>query len=249
MTGRTLARRFLSASPHPLLASMHLDLTDTTVVVTGVLGRLGRVLSQRLLSYGATVAGVDARLADRFVDSDRLHLFEADLADEAAVAEVFGTLAERLGPLDACIHTVGMWAGAPFEATTLEDWETMLRVNLTSTFLCFREAVRQLRSAGKGGRLVAIAAKQGAEGGVAEQAAYSASKAGVVRLVEAVAAEYAGDGITAAAVAPSMILFGGEDAATQGVSAERVADLCAYLASEAGTAHTGTVVRAYGSLL
>src|SRR5690606_29863362 len=115
---------------------------------------------------------------------------------------------------------------------------------LTSTFLCFRAAVRLMQADRSGGRLVAIASRQGADGGVAEQAAYSASKAGVVRLVEAVAAEYAGTGITAAAVAPSTILFGGAGA---GVPAEQVAALCAYLCSDDGAAHAGTVVRAFGS--
>jgi NAD(P)-dependent dehydrogenase (short-subunit alcohol dehydrogenase family) len=119
----------------------------------------------------------------------------------------------------------------------------VLSVNLTSTFLCFREGVRHFRRHG-GGRLVALASRQGAEGGVPEQAAYAASKAGVIRLVEATAKEYGGEGISASAVAPSMILFGGQQG--KGVSAERIAGLCAYLASEAGAIHTGTVLRAYG---
>ncbi|MDX1531885.1 MAG: SDR family NAD(P)-dependent oxidoreductase [Rhodothermales bacterium] len=227
---------------------MTLDLSGSTVVATGAFGRLGRILARRLVEAGATVAGLDARAADPFVDSDRLHLYRADLIDEAAVADVFERVRRDLGTPDAVVHTVGMWAGSPFAETALEAWETVLRVNLTSTFLCFREAVRQFRQANKPGRLVAVASQQGAEGGVPEQAAYSASKAGVVRLVEAVAAEHAEAGITAAAVAPSMILFGEEEGDAKGVSAERIADLCAYLASEEGAVHSGTVVRAYGTL-
>lgn len=223
---------------------MFSNLSGKTIVLTGAFGRLGRILTRRLLADGATVAGLDARSADPVVASDRLHLFKADLSDEESVAAAFAQVEDEVGPADGLVHTVGMWSGQPFAETALEDWETMLRVNLTSTFLCFRAAVRQME--GKGGRLVAIASKQGADRGVAEQAAYSASKAGVVRLVEAVAAEYAGTGITAAAVAPSTILFEGSG---DGVPAEQIAAFCAYLCSDEGSAHNGTVVRAFGPTL
>lgn len=220
---------------------MPTDLTGRTIVLTGAFGRLGRILTRTLLDAGAAVAGIDARAADPVADSDRLHLFKADLGSEETVAEVFDEVEEAVGAPDALVHTVGMWAGTPFAETTLEDWEKMLRVNLTSAFLCFREAVRHMDD---GGRLVGIASKQGADRGVAEQAAYSASKAGIVRLVEAIADEYDGR-ITAAAVAPSAILFGNDG---DGVPAQRIADLCAMLCSDEGAAHNGTVLRAYGTI-
>ena len=214
-------------------------------MLTGAFGRLGRILTRTLLDAGAVVAGIDARAADPVVASSRLHLFKADLSSEKEVAEAFDRIAEEVGRPDALVHTVGMWDGGPFAQTSLEDWETMLRVNLTSAFLCFREAVRRAEANRSGSmRLVGIASKQGADRGVAEQAAYSASKAGVVRLVEAVAAEY-GERITAAAVAPSAILFGGDG---EGVPAEEIARLCAMLCSDAGADHNGDVLRAYGTL-
>ena len=219
---------------------MSADLDGKTVILTGAFGRLGRILTRTLLEAGATVAAIDARAADPVVSSNRLHLFKADLSSEDAVADVFDRIDEEIGVPDALVHTVGMWGGTPFADTSLDDWETMLRVNLTSTFLCFREAVRHMKT----GRLVGIASKQGADHGVAEQAAYSASKAGVVRLVEAVADEYDGR-ITAAAVAPSAILFGSDG---EGVPSERIAELCAMLCSDEGAEHNGTVVRAYGTL-
>lgn len=228
---------------------MNIDLSGIPVVLTGAAGRLGRVLTRRLLEAGAVVAAVDAHAAQPAEEADRLRFYGADVTDERAVAEAFGRIREEVGVPSALVHTVGMWAGAPLAETALSDWETVLRVNLTSTFLCFREAVRQMRQAGQGGRLVAIASRQGADGGVAEQAAYSASKAGVVRLVEATTAEHAAHGITAAAVAPSMILFGEEGESARGVPAQRVADLCAYLCAEGGAVHNGAVLRAYGSWL
>lgn len=218
-------------------------LENAVVALTGAGGRLGSVITRKLLDAGATVAAIDVREIENLPDGATS--FVADLTNEASVAQTFGRIDEQLGPLYGLIQTVGMWGGAPFAETTLDDWNTMLKVNLTTTFLCFREATRRMN--GREGRLVAIASGQGADGGVAEQGPYSATKAGVIRLVESVAAEYDGR-ITATAVAPSMILFGDEDDGTKGVSADAIADLCVRLCGEGGSVHNGTVVRAYGTL-
>ena len=219
------------------------SLANTVVVLTGAGGRLGRVISRKLLEAGATVAAIDVRSIDGL--ADEATSFTADLADEMAVAETFAQIEEELGPVGGLIHTVGMWGSTPLAQTELATWETILKVNLTTTFLSFREAARRMTD--REGRLVAITSGQGADGGVAEQGPYSAAKAGVVRLVEAVSAEYDGR-ITAATVAPSMILFGGEDEGTLGVNVDVIADLCLYLCGEGGAIHNGQVLRAYGTM-
>ncbi len=220
------------------------DLTDAVVVITGARGRLGRIVADRMLAAGARVAALDLVPPDDL--PPRAHPIGADLADEGAVADAFSRIGSELGVPAALVHTVGMWESAPLTSTTLDAWERLIRVNLTSTFLCFREAARVMRRAGAGGRLVAIASRQGADGAPAEQGGYSATKAGVVRLVEATAAEYAAEGITAAAIAPSSMLFGDEDHGSRGVPASRVADLCVYLCGAGGLVHNGSVLRSYG---
>ena len=132
----------------------------------------------------------------------------------------------------------------PLAETTLDDWRSLLDLNLTASFLTVREAVRHFLRDG-GGRVIGIASRQGADRAPAQQAAYGASKAGLIRLLEATAAEYAGNDIQAVAVAPSMILFGGEDA--DGVRADDLAAMCAYLCADAGAAHNGATLRMYGT--
>jgi NAD(P)-dependent dehydrogenase (short-subunit alcohol dehydrogenase family) len=215
-----------------------------TVLVTGAGGRLGPFVVARLLDAGARVVALDAVRPEGLPAG--VTALAADLTDEAAVEGAFDAAEREAGAPDALVHVVGTWAGAPFAETTLADWRRVMDVNLTTLFLCFREAARRMQARPDGGRLVAVASRQGADRGVAEQAAYSAAKAGVVRLVEAVAAEYGGR-ITAAAIAPSTILFGGEGAGAKGVAAEAVADLCVYLCREGGAVHNGTVLRAYGT--
>ncbi len=221
------------------------DLTDHIVVVTGAAGRLGRVVVAHLAAAGATVVGVD-REAPEPPDGEHAGRFlgvAADVTSESGVREAFAVAAEA-GPLTGLVHTVGMWGGAPLAETGLDAWETLLRVNLTSTFLAFREASRRMAD---GGRLVAIASGQGADRGVAQQAGYSASKAGVIRLVEAADAELAPRGIAAVAVAPSTILFGDEDADARGVPVDEIAALLVRLVGPDGAAHAGETVRAYGT--
>lgn len=218
---------------------MTTDLADRLVLVTGAGGRLGRVLVQHLSASGARVAALDREVPTDLPDGARG--YGADVTDEGSVAEAFAAVQSEMGTPWGLVHTVGMWDGAPLAETEAEAWDRVMRLNLTSAFLCVREAVRTM----VGGRIVAIASRQGADRAPAQQAAYAASKAGVVRLVEATAAEHSD--ISAVAVAPSMILFGGEDDDTAGVSVEAIADLCVRLCGDAGPVHTGTTLRAYGT--
>jgi 3-oxoacyl-[acyl-carrier protein] reductase len=215
----------------------------TPVVVTGAGGRLGRLVVERLVAAGVPVAALDR--TEPTIDG-ALGV-AADLADERSTSGAFDRAERALGTPRALVHTVGMWDGGPFADTTVEAWEAVLRTNLTTAFVCAREAVRRMRAAGVGGAVVGIASAQGADRGVAQQAAYSASKAGVVRLVEAIAAEHGPAGIAAVAVAPSLLLFGGEPAGTPGVAAADVAALCVRLCGPAALAHAGATLRAYGS--
>ena len=214
------------------------ELTDRIVVVTGAGGRLGRIVVQHLAAAGARVAALDLEAPEALPENARG--FACDATDEGAVGRAFDAIESEMGTSWALVHTVGMWDGGPLAETGLDAWNRVMALNLTSAFLCIREAVRRMGE----GRIVAIASRQGADRAPSQQAAYAASKAGVVRLIEATSAEH--DGIAAVAVAPSTLLFGGEDAGASGVRAEAVAELCVRLCGAAGAVHDGAVLRAYG---
>jgi 3-oxoacyl-[acyl-carrier protein] reductase len=221
------------------------NLQGKVVAVTGAAGRLGQHLMQRFGEQGATLAAIvrsedEARRCS--FEGRRGQAFVFDATRDASVRAGFGQIQAQYGHLDALLHTVGGWGSKPLLETTQEDWEQLVRVNLTSAFLCFREAVRLMQ--GRAGRLVGIASGQGADRGAARQGAYSAAKAGVIRLVEAVAAEFEDEQIKAFAIAPSTILY---DEAGSGVHAAYLAELCLYLCSAAGEALNGATLRAYGS--
>lgn len=219
------------------------DFSGKTVVITGANGRLGQAVVRAFAGRGATLALVTPTEALAYSidlpEGADAWAFPCDVTDPDSVAQCFGAMGAQFERLDVLVHTVGGWAGAPLAQTSLDDWRGLMDLNLTSTFLVFKAAIDLMES----GRLVAIASGQGADRGVAEQAAYSAGKAGVIRLVEAVAAEYAGR-ITAHAVAPSTLRTDDEG---EGVHVDAVADLIAYLSGPAGAATSGETVRAYGT--
>ncbi len=213
-------------------------LNDHVVLITGASGRLGKVVTTSFENAGARVVRAETGEGD-----------SVDLTDERAVEAFFSTLQSGGLRLDAVVHTVGMWDGRPLTGTDLEHWKLVMDVNLTSTFLVFREALRLHERIGGDHdlRLIAFASGQGADRGRSKQAAYSAGKAGVVRLVESVAEEYADRNVSAHAIAPSMILFEGmED--QKGIPVQDLANLCMLLAGSAGEALNGAVIRAYGTL-
>ena len=222
------------------------ELEGKQIVLTGSTGRLGRQIIEAFKGTGASLITVDRSINMELVEQNEHILLAtvADVTDEQAVTDCFAHIMDEAGAPDMVIHTIGGWDGRPFMDTTLESWKSMLNVNLTSSFLVFREALRYMK--GRKGGLIGITAAQGADRGVSEQAAYSATKGGLTRLIESIAAEYKGTGITAHAIVPSMILYQ-EPYADNGVPAKDLAQLCVFLSSEAGRSLNGASLRAYGA--
>ena len=216
------------------------------VVLTGSTGRLGRQIVETFKETGASLITIDRTIDIELVEKNEHILLAtvADVTDEQAVVDCFQHILDETGPPDVVIHTIGGWDGRPLLDTSLASWQSMLDLNLTSSFLVFREAIRYMQE--EGGGLIGITSAQGADRGVSQQAAYSATKGGLTRLIESIAAEYKGTGITAHAIAPSMIQYE-EPYDNSGVPAEDLAKLCVYLSTEAGRSLNGATLRAYGA--
>lgn len=179
-------------------------------MLTGGTGALGSAVTEVLLAAGASVhipvfeAQTPARFA--LADHERVHLqHRVDLGDEEQVVEYYASVAARSkSKLWASIQVAGGFAMASLVDTSLAELERLWRMNLASCFLCCREAVRAMRSAGEGGRLVNVAARP-ALIPTAGMIAYATSKAGVAALTMALAEELAPEGIWVNAIAPSII--------------------------------------------
>ncbi len=127
----------------------------------------------------------------------------ADLLDPAAPDAVFARVEGEWGPVELLVVNAGASMSAPLVATTDEDWQRMLDLNLTAPFRCLRRALPAMTAAGFG-RVVVIASVAGKIGS-ARIAAYTASKHGVLGLVRTAAAEVARSGVTVNAVCPGYV--------------------------------------------
>ena len=116
----------------------------------------------------------------------------------------FTRVEQELGTISVLVLNAGIFPIVPFVETTLEVWERTLAINLTGAFLCARRAIPGMREQ-RYGRIVAIGSSAGKSGGAKSVAAYAASKAGIMAMAKSIANEFAREGITANALAPSLI--------------------------------------------
>ena len=224
------------------------------VIVTGGSGALGQAITQRFLAEGAVVCVpwiVDQereRLA-KSVAGDaraRLELERCDVADDAAVERLVAALVERHRRLDVVVSAVGGFAMGELAQTDRRLWDTMLTLNLTTTYVAARAALPHMLAAGAG-RVVAVASRAVVPpaGGFI---AYTVAKAGVIAFVQALAAETRGRGVTVNAVLPSTMDTPANRMAMPDVDpktwvpVDSVAGAIAYLASESSAHVTGSLL-------
>lgn len=207
------------------------------VVITGSTGRLGSVLASGFLTAGYQVVGLDLPSNQ----TKAWPLIDVDVSSAESIEAAFAEITTRFGVPNSVIHTVGMWGMSPFKETTLQAWNLMLNLNLTSSFLVFKQAVLSMREKGS---LIGIVSRQGAIRGASQQGAYSASKGGLVRLVEAIGAEYEGSDLHVHAIAPSTILF--EEGQKGGIPVTQLLAYCLMLAGDEGKQSNGKILEAFG---
>jgi NAD(P)-dependent dehydrogenase (short-subunit alcohol dehydrogenase family) len=177
-----------------------------TMVVTGAASGIGLATARRLLHDGATVVGCDLAPGSQPPDGPGGYTFVvADVTDEAAVAEVFAAAPGRIAGV---VHSAGVASGGPVHLLDLAEWNRVLAINLTGTFLVAKAAVTRMlsqeRADGERGSIVTLASVEGIEG-TAGGSCYNASKGGVVLLTKNIAIDYGPMGIRCNAICPGFI--------------------------------------------
>jgi NAD(P)-dependent dehydrogenase (short-subunit alcohol dehydrogenase family) len=219
------------------------------VVVTGASGALGKVVAAVALARGARVAGIDHAASQIPTTPDRIEFGGVDLSDPAGAKKAIDAAATHFGKLDALINIAG---GFAFEAIAEGDpktWQRMYTLNVLTTLNASQSAIPYL-AASNAGRIVNVGAMGAMQAG-AGMGAYAASKAGVHRLTEALAAEWKGR-ITVNAVLPSTIDTPANRASMPNadfkkwVTAEELAEVILFLASDAASAITGALLPVSG---
>lgn len=195
-----------------------MDIKQKIIAVTGAGRGLGRAIALSLASQGAVLALIDVNRADLEVTEAELcsrdgqcALFVCNVASEAEVEATFSAIKAQFGALHGLINCAGILRdgmlikvkeGELVEKMSLAQWQAVIDVNLTGTFLCGREGAALMAQGGQGGVIVNISSI--ARAGNIGQSNYAASKAGVASLVVTWARELARHNVRVMGIAPGV---------------------------------------------
>jgi glucose 1-dehydrogenase len=253
-------------------------LKNQKALVTGANSGIGEACA---LALGAAGAAVAVNYVSRPEDAERVAqqirqgggeaiALQADVSREEQVTAMFAELLTTFGTIDILVNNAGLQRDSPFHTMTLEQWNTVMGVNLTGQFLCAREAVREFLRRGVVSRVSSAAGKIICMSSVHEvipwggHANYAASKGGVMQLMKSMAQELAPKKIRVNSIAPGAIKTPINRSAwdTPGAEAELlrlipegrvgvpedIANVAVWLASDASDYVTGTTLFVDGGM-
>jgi NAD(P)-dependent dehydrogenase (short-subunit alcohol dehydrogenase family) len=234
-----------------------MKLDGRTTLITGGTGALGTVVAERFLQEGSTVATSYLfedelkRLSDQY--KKNVLICRADVTDDEDVAALFLKVINTYSKVDILINIVGGFLpGKSLKDVSTKDWDQMMGINLKSAFLCAREFIKRIGSRSYG-RILSMAAMPAIKP-TAGRAPYAVSKSGVVTLTQVLGEELKGTGITANAIAPSVIRTKAniesmpDEDSSKWVSPEEIADVMLMLCSESGNSINGVCVPMFGGV-
>lgn len=186
-------------------------LEGKVALVTGGARGIGRVISERFMDEGASIAVADMNIDLARITVDELSgrvgtakAFAVNVSDENSVDGMVEEVMSAFGRIDILVNNAGITRDNLMIRMKKEDWDLVLAVNLTGTFLVSKAVIRHMMKA-RSGTIINMASVVGLMGN-AGQANYSASKAGVIGLTKTMAREFASRGVTVNAIAPGYIL-------------------------------------------
>ncbi|NIJ43086.1 3-oxoacyl-[acyl-carrier protein] reductase [Parvibaculum indicum] len=240
------------------------DLTGKSALVTGASGGIGSEIARALHAQGATVAlsGTRKDALDGLASElgERTHVLPCNLADGEAVDALPKQAEEAMGGMDILINNAGLTRDNIFMRMKDEEWDEVIRVNLTAAFRLSRGVMRGMMKR-RWGRIIGITSVVGVTGNPG-QANYAASKAGMIGMTKSIAQEVASRNITANCIAPGFIGSAMTDALNEDqkarilstIPADRLGDAreiasaAVYLASDEAAYVTGQTLHVNGGM-
>ncbi len=189
------------------ISSLHVDLTSRVAMITGGASGIGLAIAELFASFGARVVIVDRDLEaaeQAAAGFDRARAYGCDVTSTESVRAVVAGVVAEAGGIDILVNSAGIAVLAPAEELTDQQWEATLAVNLSGTYRMCREVGRVMLERGSG-KIINLAS-QAASVALPDHAAYCASKAGVLGLTKVLALEWAGRGVTANTISPTVVL-------------------------------------------
>lgn len=222
---------------------------EKVIVITGALGALGAVVTETAVARGARVAGIDHAPSQNAATPNKIELGGVDLSDAAAAKKAVDAAAAHFGKIDALVNIAGGFTYETVSEGDIKSWQRMYALNVLTALNTSRAAIPHLQ-ASSAGRIVNVGAMGALQAG-SGMGPYAASKAGVHRLTEALAAEHKGK-ITVNAVLPSTIDTSANRASmpkadfSKWVTPQELADVILFLVSDAASAVTGALIPVAG---